>query len=1559
MLRFLHSLLLTLSCCALADSANLLTPENWRGTASENCRVKEENGKLNFYIAGSGAVARYFILKPEWKGLFFRFTLQTEEVVKGKLDWQTAKLEILFFDKNGRQVGGWPSFATALGNSRKRHELFYRIPAGAATIRITPANMGISGNAEFLDMTVTPSTRDTVTNLDALPPEGTVESTMNLEGAERWKTESRERLCLNGLWQFFPLQSGTTQKELPADGSGWCWFKVPGAWPANGMDTAGNSQEIIFSPYAKKIDPLKLNEAWYRRIFTVPAEWAGKKLILTFTMLQTKAKVLVDRRIAGEVDFPGGELDLTGKLIPGRHQELAILVSANPEKSGSLFMSPDVVVKISGSLPFRGITGDLYLEALPEESSLSDVHMITSVRRKTITFDTGIRDAVPGDYRLKAVVSDGGKPVKEFYSKPFRIQEAAARLRRSFTFPWENPKLWDTDCPENLYCAEITLERDGNRRWDTLFPEEFGFREFWKDGRNFYLNGSIIHLRNMAVACARNGAFEAYREGVRRVVRRIKAANFNAIYGLDYSFKPGIVGYIDNVYEESSRIGLLSALTLPHAAQYGWNLDDPKKRALYRKHAEHLIRRFQNLPGVVLYTMNHNATGHIADQSPAKIGMPGNPDIDDGQRIQALKAEELVNKLDPQRVVYHHAGSPGNSVYAANFYLCWAPVQERSDWFEHWEKHGTRPLMLSEWGIPHSASYSSYRNGATIWHGKHNQWFLPEEFHAEFQGPEAYRLNKDDKALLDSQTKNLGNKPVGFWRGFCYPYRPARPQLNQFVLENFRAFRIRGVSSIAPWDYQWFWEKTDDSQNYKLNPNAYRNLKRRGCVPDYFASSGLKTHGFRPDRDGHGTFRLTSMGKIVAACFADYLSFIAGKEGDFTEKGHNFSPGEVVAKQLIVANDSRRTGTVLCRAKIPELNIVLEKELKPATGTTASFPIKFKIQKNCSGNSITIQAEFEFPDGTRSGDSFRVDVIPHEKPVSLAALGVYDPEGCTEELLKKAGTAVFRKVRTKNDLSGVKMLIIGRRGMKSLPFSLTAEIEHGLKVLVMEQELEDLQRMGFRGNVQGLRQVFALASDFRDQRWWRGSSTLTGAYLNQPKLETLYPVWSFNGLFVNHNWRAGNRGNISSVLIEKPPVGNFRPLVEGGFDLQYAPVMEMFAGKGYVLYSQLDLSGRTEQDPEAANTFRSLLVRLNTAKPFVSRPVVYIGDANGKKMLDSLRINYTEDRNAVKEGNLLVLGPGSKLGDYKAVLQNGADILALAPARESLASLLKPEELPDPGRHFPDYANGLLNHPEFSGISNADLHWRSPIPLSFDPEGSGGRALRVFRIGKGRLVVSLVAPWLFDANERQFRSTVRRSSFLLSRLLHNLGAADNIRPLMFDPDFRARNVELSDGWLGLEDPGKVGKENGWYKPEFKPGRKWRKTKVNGVFEAQFDDLKNYDGWFWYRRTFDMPRKAELNGDYVLNIPAVDDESWCWLNGHFIGSVTEKSNPNNYWVQRRYHSFSGNLLKRTGNVLVILCNDLRMSGGIWGVPTIRTIREQQPLYTDEPIQADDPYRYCRW
>ena len=55
-------------------------------------------------------------------------------------------------------------------------------------------------------------------------------------------------------------------------------------------------------------------------------------------------------------------------------------------------------------------------------------------------------------------------------------------------------------------------------------------------------------------------------------------------------------------------------------------------------------------------------------------------------------------------------------------------------------------------------------------------------------------------------------------------------------------------------------------------------------------------------------------------------------------------------------------------------------------------------------------------------------------------------------------------------------------------------------------------------------------------------------------------------------WRCGNRGNVASVLIEKPARGDFLPILDGGYSLQYGLLLEYREGQGMMMFCQLDLT---------------------------------------------------------------------------------------------------------------------------------------------------------------------------------------------------------------------------------------------------------------------------------------------------------------------------------------------------------------------------------------------------
>ena len=98
---------------------------------------------------------------------------------------------------------------------------------------------------------------------------------------------------------------------------------------------------------------------------------------------------------------------------------------------------------------------------------------------------------------------------------------------------------------------------------------------------------------------------------------------------------------------------------------------------------------------------------------------------------------------------------------------------------------------------------------------------------------------------------------------------------------------------------------------------------------------------------------------------------------------------------------------------------------------------------------------------------------------------------------------------------------------------------------------------------------------------WRGEATLLPPRLTYELRPRYGPTVKWCDIPVTRVWRCGNRGNVASVLIEKPARGDFLPIVDGGFSLQYSPLMEYHEGRGLVLFCQLDVTGRSEPEPAA------------------------------------------------------------------------------------------------------------------------------------------------------------------------------------------------------------------------------------------------------------------------------------------------------------------------------------------------------------------------------------------
>jgi beta-galactosidase len=1055
----------------------------------------------------------------------------------------------------------------------------------------------------------------------------------------------RARLSLAGPWRW-----------KPEGESSWRSLTVPDAWPRDA----------------------RANTAVYERDVAIPAEWQARRIALTADCVNSYAVVFADGVRAGELRYPAGELDLTPYCHPGQTVVLRLEVTAMPLKAVMLSYSDSANAKtIEGAVVRRGITGDIFLNAMPAGPRLDGLAVETSFRRREIAVraeTVALDPAAP--YRYTARVYDGDRVVHTFTGDTPRL-----------TSSWLAPKLWDLHTPQHQYRTTVTLADASGTELDTTLPVPFGFREFWIDGRDFYLNGTRLHLSATPLDNAQSVATAGY-EATRATLRHFKTIGVNFVYTHNYGCEPGTHFSFEEVLRAADDEGVLVAFSQPHFGQYDWTAADARNG--YAQHAAFYVRVARNHPSVVFYSTSHNGAGYSEDMNPDLLDGVHEPRDQWSARgaQRARRAEALIRQLDPSRIVYHHSGGNLGSMHTVNFYGNWIPPQEMDDWFGHWAAEGVKPLFPCEYSVPFLWDWGMYRG----WYQGKREFgsaVVPWEFHvaewdAQFLGDRAYRITEPERVNLRWEAAQFRQGRV--WHRWDYPNNLGTPVfadrleiLAAQVEQNWHAFRTWGLSANGvPWDIGNYWDKEEPTP-------VVRALQR---------------------------------------CNLPLLAYIAGKAAAVTSKDHVFAPGEAIEKQLVVINDTREpvtadvefcgAGLHACAGPPGPAGAGLEAGRRPGglphritlpPGTQQRLPIHFRAP---STGRHELKATVTFSTGAVQEDTFAIDILP-PVPGPRASGILTIPKGA----LTLDGPAP--------DLTRVR---------------------DGLKVVVFEQSADVLEkRLGFRVAQYGLRRVFPrvpghpLLAGLAEHHLhdWRGEATLLpprlryvpGAQFNNA------PTVEWAGIPVTRVWRAGNRGNVASVLIEKPACGDFLPVLDGGYGLQYSPLLEYREGKGVVLFCQMDVSSRTESDPAAERLVHNIHSYLEAWQPAPRRPVAYRGDPAGRSYLAKAGVAISEAADTIAAFGVAL--PGIAVEEREYI-----------------------------GEHFDPFPLGS----PFAGISPADVFNRDPrrAPLA------NGRPLAASP--DGRAVFAALAPWNFDygAGRMNCKRTFRNFARMTARLFGNLGA---------------------------------------------------------------------------------------------------------------------------------------------------------------------------------------------
>jgi beta-galactosidase len=1223
---------------------------------------------------------------------------------------------------------------------------------------------------------------------EAILPPG-VKVVWDIEKAYRETTETRERICINGLWQWQPTESQI--EKVPTDD--WGYFKVPGPWPGITDYMQKDCQIVYRHPKWKDVRLETTTAAWYQRQITIPERWKGRRILLHADYVNSYAAVFIDGRKVGEIVFPAGSVDLTGVCEPGKTYKLSMLVLALPLKGAILAYTDTAAARqVRGSVARRGLCGDLFLMALPKGERIEDLRLESSFRRGTVTVVAKVANLSPNrSYRLKMVVREGSRAIHEVISPEVRGR-GLEDGRFVFTDPWRPEKVWDIHTPRNKYSVEVSLLDGSGRTLDEFWTQLWGFREFWIEGRDFYLNGTRIFLSAVPLDNAQVGAAWATYEAACESLRRLKSFGINFVYTHNYDCLPGSHLGFEEILQAADDVGILVALSMPHFAHYDWR--SPNAESIYKQHAEFYVRVAGQHPSVVMYAMSHNATGYSEDMNPDLIDGIHEPRDDwsfNNARL-ALRAEAIVRSLDPTRVIYHHASGNLGSMHTVNFYPNWVPIQELCDWFEHWSKVGVKPLFLCEYGAPFTWDWAMYRG----WYKGNREFgsavvpwdFCLAEWNAQSLGDSAYKISEQEKRNLRWEARQF--REGRLWHRWDYPHQLGSsdfderyPILARYLTECWRAFRTWEVSAISPWEHHIFWKlKPGVARNQRVDlPTDWENLQRPGYSPDF-----IQERFERMDMAYELSDWLPTLAaEAIYRNNAPLLAFISGPPKAFTSKAHNFTPGSVVEKQLVIINNSRQT--VVCRwgwefrqrvegsspAKAAKGKVLArgEGEVEIPTGQQVRQPVKISLPSNLATSEYILSADFQFSTGERQSDQFVIHVLSKPNWRELAEIvrkrririGLFDPHGETAKLLDRIQIG-YQPVRADSDVRKFDVLIIGKKALTlENPAPSLDAVRDGLKAIVFEQAGGVLEkRLGFRVAEYGLRNVFRRIPDHpylaglteEHLRDWHGEATLLPPrleYTLSDRYAGAPTVW-WCGLEVPRLWRCGNRGEVASVLIEEPGVGDFLPIVDGGFGLQYSPLLEYREGKGMVLFCQMDVTGRTEPDPAAEILLHNILKTVFSAEyPVIpEKRAFYIGDRQGKNYLQRLGIEVADFiGQSLSPKDVLIVGKGASerlsniRTDLAKWLKAGGQILCLGLDEQEANSFLPVTVRMEQAEYINAYFSPPPLSSPFVGIGPADVHNRDPRILSLLCEGCDALGGVLGQARQYNIVFCQLLPWHF------------------------------------------------------------------------------------------------------------------------------------------------------------------------------------------------------------------------
>ena len=1476
-------------------------------------KVVSEGGKHWLRLENSDAarsldtVHAYVKVAPEIASLVVSVRLKATNLKPGKEGWHTARVALMF---EGGSFGFPPEVPELRADSdwvTKSVEL--KVPKGATRLNIQPAMFYCTGVFEIADLTVTPRMAASTQLGDAALPPGialgwdkTNVKTVNAK---------RAQIPLDGVWRFIPAAGAAADPPK----LGWAYIKVPGDWQIH----PGKPSAFLAlggGPMWDLYDGTLVTRAWYERQTPIPAQWQGRAISLRLDRVCTDARVYVNGTLCGTVAWPWGCVDITQAVTPGQTAEirLAVAAIADPEKVGSFWQNAlSSVSYASAGLETRGLAGSVFLESRSSEAHVTGVFVRTSTRKKEISLDVelgGVKQAGRAEF-VAEMLDEKGAVEKAFTADA--AMEAKEVQALTLSWPWANPRLWDVGLP-NRYTLRLRVKGAG---LDDEYNQEFGFREFWAEGRKFFLNGTEIRLRQ---GCFYWGERPQVGENFWELGRpAVDTRGDAADSGPDL--------------DDADRKGYLVAEYVLNANKYIMDSsgklvwEQNQQRALER--AAVWMRHYRNHPSVVMWVAGMNFFGSPVDQDPRHLGRHG---WDQGnQRWQRLLAAgremfDGLRALDPTRTYYSHAGACTGDVYTMNCYLDLVPLQEREDWLSEWAKSGEMPISMIEFGTPMDCTFRRGRDGFTT---------------------------------------NITSEPLLTEYGAIYfgadAYASEEPKYRQFLHDLFRGGMLYASSENRLDEYA-----NDHKIQQLFRTNTWRSWRTAGLP------GGLRTWSWMQDalKENNGPTLAWIAGPAGAYTAKDH-HFRSGEtiEKQIVLVNDTREAQDFTATWAAVAGGKEAGGgTDYGRLAVSETRFIPIHLTAPAEEAGGKADGRIALTATIGGTAHRDTFAFRVFGKDRSAEGEIALVDPDGMTGKmLANLGYATRawDGASAPLV-----VIGRNALKKDPAVAARLEGFVRAGGRAI---LCAQDPQWMEQALGWRVCPQVSRRVFPMNSPVTRGIDA--DDLCD---WAGESTLIEAY---PKYVVGTYLKGNEGDQPYAGWHWGNRGGVTSAAIEKPHRSGWRPLLECEFDLAYSPLMELDYGQGRLIVCTLDLEDHVAPDPAAERLAGRLAdYALHSPLSPRASKVLYLGGAAGAAWLERIGVSYQRSDALDAGAGLVLIGPDAAVDTaaLRAYLDKGgkAFFLPRSQADGWLGTALKAAAADFAGSlAVPDWPEARgLSASDLRWRTHLDAPaWVLSAGADIGADGLIGRTT----IGKGVAVFCQVDPDRFHADDKTFfRYTRWRSTRAVAQLLSNLGAGFAADSRVFHPvDTWA--LDLDGLWqmkVTLRLPPATSDATAHPDPGVTPAARalvGETVPAEGWAPVTLPQMvpffRDNDGEAVFRKQVTIPA-SEAGKDMILALGAIDDFDTTYFNGVEVGHTGIETA--SWWLAPRQYVVPGRLVKAGENVIAVRLFDRFNDGGFVGNKGLPMSLGPRPegggipggywpdYRTDFPM-GDNPYRYYRW